>query len=108
MLIYIYAGHVYCEDCAKAIQERLKREGKAPADPSNPWSYHSRDYPKGPHRNWSNTENTCSRYCEAGANCSNGGPGGLGAYFRELVVLHDDLAIIDPWTDTLSKDEYLD
>ncbi|KKL81055.1 hypothetical protein LCGC14_1998560 [marine sediment metagenome] len=106
MLIYIYAGHVYCEDCGKAIQDRLKREEKAPADPSNSWSYHSCDYPKGPYGRLGGTD-VALRHCEAGADCLSGSHG-LALCLGGVGVCYDDLAIIDPWTDTLSTDEYLD
>jgi len=43
---YSYRADVWCDDCGRAICERLKAEGKAPADPSNEWSFDSDDYPK--------------------------------------------------------------
>lgn len=41
-----YRADVWCDDCGKAIRKRLTAEGKAPADPSNEWSYDSDDFPK--------------------------------------------------------------
>jgi len=46
---YMYQADLYCDDCGKAIREKLTREGKAPADPDNEHSYDSGKFPKGPY-----------------------------------------------------------
>lgn len=48
---YIYQADVYCAACGVAIRERLKVEGRAPADPEDESSYDSDDFPKGPYAN---------------------------------------------------------
>ena len=43
---YIYLADVWCDDCGRAICRRLKREGNAPADPDDEWTFDSDEYPK--------------------------------------------------------------
>lgn len=45
-MAFIYCADVYCDDCGEAIRKRLTKEGKAPADPTDEWSYDSDDFPK--------------------------------------------------------------
>lgn len=84
-MAYIYKADVWCDDCGKAICERLKQESKAPADPSNESSYDSDDYPK---RAGDHEESDTPQHCAAGADCLNAIelPGGtkVGLLFGEL------------------------
>ena len=43
---YIYLADVWCDDCGRAICKRLKREGNAPANPDDEWTFDSDEYPK--------------------------------------------------------------
>ena len=89
MLTYIYAGEIYCEECGRAIREKLKTESKVPIFPDNPWSYESKDYPKGPYHSNEHTHGpqfSCAR-CNAP----------LGS----LAIHQPENRIIDPWTDSL-------
>ena len=43
---YIYQADVWCDDCGRAICKRLKRAGKAPADPDDEWTFDSDEYPE--------------------------------------------------------------
>lgn len=65
MNVYIYAADFYCEDCGKAICDKLNREGKAPLD-----HYDSDEYPKGPYPNGGG-EADCPHHCGAGPDCLN-------------------------------------
>lgn len=70
MLVYIYAADIYCEDCGKAIRERIINEGRAPVDPNDEYSYDSDKYPKGPFSDGGG-EADCPQHCEAGPECLN-------------------------------------
>lgn len=48
MLAYIYNADLYCESCGDTIKDELTKEGKAPIDPNDEYSYDSDDFPKGP------------------------------------------------------------
>ena len=63
---YVYQADVWCDCCGRAICERLTQEGKAPADPSNQWSYDSDNYPK---RTGDDEESDTPQHCAAGAKC---------------------------------------
>jgi len=82
---YIYQADVWCDDCGRTICERLTKEGKAPADPSNQWSYDSDDYPK---RTGDDEESDTPQHCAAGENCLNAvtlpSGGKVGFLFGEL------------------------
>jgi len=91
MLTYIYDGRIFCEKCGRAIREKLKTESKAPIFPDNPWSYDSKDYPKGPYCSNERTRGplfSCAR-CNAPL-----GP---------LAIHQPENRIIDPWTDSLPE-----
>lgn len=66
MKVYQYKADEYCQRCGKSICDRLKAEGKAPADPSDEYSYDSGEYPKGP---FSTDAVDSVRHCGAGADC---------------------------------------
>ena len=87
MLTYIYAGKVLCEKCGRTA--KLKIEGKAPIFPDDPWSYHSKDYPKGPY--YSNERTRGPSFSCAACNRPLG----------PLVIHQSEGKIIDPWTDSL-------
>lgn len=46
---YIFQADLYCSDCAEEIRDRLTKEGNAPEDPSDEYSFDSDDFPKGPY-----------------------------------------------------------
>lgn len=64
----IYQADVWCDDCGRAIEDRLKAEGKAPEDTLDEGSYDSGDYPK-----WGDDDEECDtpQHCAAGAECLN-------------------------------------
>lgn len=65
---YIYQADVWCDACGRAICRRLKAAGKAPADPSDEWSYDSDDYPK---ITGDDEEADSPQHCAAGEDCLN-------------------------------------
>jgi hypothetical protein len=85
---YIYQADVWCDDCGRAICKRLKREGKAPADSDDEWTFDSDDYPK---RASDDDESDTPQHCAAGEECVNaltladGGKAGL--LFGELTAV---------------------
>ena len=87
-MAYIYQADVYCDDCGKQICRRLKREGLAPADPSDEWSFDSDDYPK---RADDDDEADTPQHCAAGEHCVNAVtlPSGekVGFLFGELTAV---------------------
>lgn len=70
MEVYIYAADLFCEDCGERIRAELDREGLAPADPNDEWSYDSDEYPKGPYSD-GGREADCPQHCGAGPECHN-------------------------------------
>jgi hypothetical protein len=100
---YIYQADVWCDACGRAICKRLKAAGKAPADPSNEWSYDSDDYPK---RAGDDEESDTPEHCAAGEHCLNALtlPSGskVGLLFGELT--RDGVNYI---RDALAEDEAL-
>lgn len=60
MNVYIYQADVWCEDCGAVVCDRLRVEGKAPADPEDECTYDSDDYPKGP---FEDEESDCPEHC---------------------------------------------
>jgi hypothetical protein len=65
---YIYQADIYCDDCGRAICKHLTREGNAPANPSDEWSYDSDDFPK---RADNDEESDTPQHCAAGNECVN-------------------------------------
>ena len=41
MLAYIYAADLWCNDCGEMIREQITREGHAPEDPNDEYTYDS-------------------------------------------------------------------
>jgi hypothetical protein len=86
-MAYIYRADIYCDDCGRAICERLQAAGKAPADPDNGWSYDSDDYPK---RAGDDEESDTPEHCAAGERCVNAirlpSGGMVGHLFGELTL----------------------
>lgn len=62
MDVYIYAADIYCEDCGRAIRERIISEGNAPADYDDETSYDSDEFPKGPFSDGGG-ESDCPQHC---------------------------------------------
>lgn len=46
--MYIYQADTYCDSCGEEIRRELTRQGLAPEDPSDEYSYDSDNFPKGP------------------------------------------------------------
>lgn len=44
--MYVYSADTYCDSCGESICASLTRDGLAPEDPSDPYSFDSGDYPK--------------------------------------------------------------
>jgi len=63
---FIYAADLWCDSCGRAIRKQLRREGHAPADPGDEYSYESNDFPK--HASGS-SEADCPQHCGAGEEC---------------------------------------
>ena len=91
MLTYIYDGKILCEECGRDIRELLEADGKKPIFPDNPWSYDSKDYPKGPY--YSDVRIGGPLFSCARCNAS----------FGPLAFFQPQDRIIDPWTDPLPK-----
>lgn len=70
MQAYIYCADIYCEDCGEKIREDIDREGLAPADPDDEYTYDSDEYPKGPYPDGGG-ESDCPQHCGSGADCVN-------------------------------------
>jgi len=58
MNAYIYAADIYCEDCGRAIRDRLT----PPATPDDEHTYDSGDFPKGPYGD-AGGESDCPQNC---------------------------------------------
>jgi hypothetical protein len=43
---YIYQADLWCNSCGKAIRGQLRREGHAPVNPADDYSYDSDEFPK--------------------------------------------------------------
>lgn len=65
---YIYQADVWCDDCGRAICKRLKREGLAPENPGDEWTFDSDEYPK---RADDDDEADTPQHCAAGEQCIN-------------------------------------
>jgi hypothetical protein len=70
MNVFMYSAALFCEDCGRAIRERITAEGKAPADPADEYSYDSDEFPKGPFGNGGG-EADCVQHCDSGEDCLN-------------------------------------
>jgi hypothetical protein len=91
MTHYIYRADVWCERCTKAIKRRLKREGRAPANPRDQSSYDSDEYPKGPFGDGEHENSTSDspEHCAAQEHCLN--PLGLSDGSRRGCWLENNL-----------------
>jgi hypothetical protein len=65
---YIYQADVYCRDCGREICRRLKREGLAPENPDDEWTFDSDEYPK---RAGDDDEADTPQHCASGEHCIN-------------------------------------
>lgn len=68
MNIWIYAGDLYCEDCAAIICGNLDQKGLAPDHRDDETTYDSDDFPKGPYPDGGG-EADLPQYCGAGPEC---------------------------------------
>ena len=87
-MAYIYQADVWCDDCGRAICKRLKREGAAPANLDDEWTFDSDDYPK---RASDDDESDTPQHCAAGEECINvltlPDGGKVGLLFGELTAV---------------------
>ena len=67
-MAYVYRADVYCDDCGRAICDRLTAAGSAPKDPTDEWSFDSDDYPK---KIGDDEESDTPEHCACGAHCLN-------------------------------------
>lgn len=85
---YIYCADIWCDDCGRKICKRLKREGNAPADPTDEGSYDSDEYPK---RASDDEEADTPQHCASGEHCINAvtlsSGGKVGLLFGELTAV---------------------
>ena len=65
-MAYIYCAEIFCDSCGKDIRTNLDRQGLAPADPLNEWSYDSGEYPK---QVDDDEESDCPQHCGSHADC---------------------------------------
>ena len=69
-MAYVYQADLWCDDCGKALRERLVQEGgDAPEDPDDEDSYDSDDFPKGPYPDEDPSDSPS--HCGSGAECLN-------------------------------------
>ncbi len=95
MIVYIYSGKVFCEECGLAIKRNVTSTGDAPADPGNPWSYDSDDFPKGPYI-MDIMEAIPDLLCASGQNCLYRlGGAVVGSEYGSA----QRISVRDPWTD---------
>jgi len=83
-MAFIFCADIYCNDCGEAIRRRLTDDGKAPADPTDEWSYDSDEFPKCVD---SDSEADSPQHCGANDNCINAieiEGGKIGFLFGEL------------------------
>ncbi len=62
----IYAADLWCNSCGRAIRKQLRREGKAPDDPSDECSYDSNEFTKFAA---DSGEADCPQHCGGGEEC---------------------------------------
>jgi hypothetical protein len=62
----VYQADVWCDDCGRDIEERLRAEGKAPEDALDQSSYDSGEFPK-----WASDDDEADspQHCAAGEDC---------------------------------------
>jgi hypothetical protein len=62
MRTYVYQAALHCEDCGRAICERLTASGQSPANPEDESSFDSDEFPKGP---YSASESDSPDHCDS-------------------------------------------
>jgi len=65
-MAYIYNADIWCDSCGRDIKKHLKKEGKAPPNPRDEYSYDSDEYPK---HVCDDDESDCPQHCGAGEDC---------------------------------------
>ena len=71
MNVYLYAADLFCEDCGKAIRDRLDREGFETCGlHDDEHTYDSDEYPKGPYPDGGG-EADSPWHCGSGPDCIN-------------------------------------
>jgi len=103
-MAFIYCADIYCNDCGNAIRRRLTDKGKAPADPTDEWSYDSDDFPKCA---GNDNESDTPQHCAAGEDCINAiwidESVRVGLLFGELTS--DGVAYIEESIDDANRDD---
>ena len=68
--VYMFQGALYCEDCGRAIQDRIRKEGKAPENEDDENSFDSDNFPKGPFGDGGG-EADSPQHCDSHTGCLN-------------------------------------
>ena len=68
--VYMFQGSLYCEDCGRDIQDKIREEGKAPEDESDEESFDSDDFPKGPFSGGGGEADSI-HHCDSNETCLN-------------------------------------
>ena len=103
-MAYIYCADVWCNDCGDAIKQRLTEEGKAPADPTDEWSFDSDDFPKCA---GDDEEADIPQHCAAGKDCINAiriGDDKAGLLFGELT--DDGMIYVEEAIEEANRDDH--
>jgi hypothetical protein len=67
--MYVYQAETYCDACGERVREDLTREGFAPADPADEYSYDSDEFPKG---SLPSEATDSPDHCASGSECLQG------------------------------------
>ena len=68
--VYMFQGTLYCEDCGRDIQDKIRKEGKAPEEEDDEESFDSDDFPKGPYGDGGG-ESDSIHHCDSNEACLN-------------------------------------
>ena len=68
--VYMFQGSLYCEDCGRDIQDKIREEGKAPEDESDEESFDSDDFPNGPFSGGGGEADSI-HHCDSNETCLN-------------------------------------
>lgn len=102
-MAFIYCADIWCEDCGNEIRRRLTRDGKAPADLTDEWSYDSDDFPKYVDED---EEADIPQHCAADVACINGiriDEDVVGLLFGELTS--DGMTYVEDAIDSINRDD---
>jgi hypothetical protein len=68
--VYMFQGSLYCEDCGRDIQDKIREEGKAPEEEDDEESFDSDDFPKGPFGDGGGEADSI-HHCDSNGECLN-------------------------------------